>query len=72
MINKEIITLGNNLSPPRVSMEMAQKIYDCVRDDDFDVATFNAILFAIVTYLHSHDVEYGDASLPWAEEVIEA
>ena len=65
----EIITLGDNMQPPCVCSETAINIYDCVRTDDFDVAIFNALLIAVVTYLDAHDVEYADANLPWAESV---
>ena len=68
----EVVTLGNNLVPPVVDMETAQAIYDCVRTEEFDVAVFNSLLMAIVTYLEKHDVEYGDKALPWAEVVGEA
>lgn len=63
----EYITLGDNLMPPTVNMDVTQAIYDCVRTDDFDVEVFNSLLLAIVTYLDEHNVEYGDKALPWAE-----
>lgn len=69
MDGDEIIILGNNFKPPVVSMEATQKIYDCVRTEEFDVAIFNALLMAVVTYLDVHKVEYGDKALPWAESV---
>ena len=68
----EIITLSGNIEPPSVCMETTQKIYDCVRSDDFEVPVFNALLMAIVTYLDKHDIEYGDKALPWAESISEA
>lgn len=66
-MNEEIIILGENFEPPVVNMETAQAIYDCVRTDEFEVATFNSLLMAVVTYLDAHDVKYGDKALPWAE-----
>ena len=67
IMGKEIITLGENLNPPTINMPTTQAVYDCVRDDEFNVATFNSLLFAVVTYLDKHDVEYCDSGLPWAE-----
>ena len=67
-----MITIGNNLNPPVVNMETSQAIYECVKADEFEVAVFNSLLMAVVTYLSVHDVEYGDKALPWAEEVTEA
>lgn len=66
-MSNEVITLGVNMEPPVVCMETTQSIYECVRGDDFDVAKFNSLLMAVVTYLDKHSVEYGDKSLPWAE-----
>ena len=71
-MSEEVITLGNNLMPPVVDLETTQNIYDCVRTDEFDVAVFNALLMATVTYLDKHEIEYGDKALPWAEFVGEA
>lgn len=70
-MSETIITLGDTMQPPTVCMETSQLIYDCVRTEEFDIAKFNALLMAIVTYLDSHDVEYGDKALPWAEEISE-
>ena len=67
MSDDEIIILGGNMEPPCVNMEVTQKIYDCVRTDEFEVGTFNALLMAVVTYLDHHEVKYGDKALPWAE-----
>ena len=64
---EEIITLGDNFEPPVVDMETTQNIYDCVRTEEFEVATFNSLLMAIVTYLDAHEVKYADKALPWAE-----
>jgi len=66
-MNEEVIILGGNMEPPVVSMEVTQGIYDCVRTEEFDVAVFNSLLMAIVTYLDEPDVEYADKALPWAE-----
>ncbi len=55
------------MEPPVVNMEVTQDIYDCVRTEEFDVAVFNSLLMAVVTYLDVHDVKYGDKALPWAE-----
>jgi hypothetical protein len=66
---KNTITIGNNFDSPVVDMETTKQIYNCVRSDEFEIAKFNALLMAVVTYLDSHDVEYGDKSLPWAEEL---
>jgi len=68
-MSEEIITIGNNLTPPVVCGETSKDIYDCVRTKEFDVAVFNALLMAVVTYLDTHGVEYGDKALPWAEAV---
>jgi len=68
-MSEEIITLGGNMEPPLVNMEVTQDIYDCVRTEEFDIAVFNGLLMAIVTYLDHHEVEYGDKALPWAELV---
>lgn len=68
MSNVEI-TIGNNFSPPVVDSDVARAIYDCVRDEEFNVARFNSLLMAVVTYLDAHGVEYGDKALPWAESV---
>ena len=72
MHSDEVITLGNNLTPPLVDIKTTQDIYDCVRTDEFEVEVFNALLMAIVAYLEKHDVDYGDKALPWAEVVGEA
>lgn len=64
---EEIIILGGNMQPPQVCMDTAQRVYDCVRTDEFDVGVFNGLLVAIVTYLDEHEVEYADQALPWAE-----
>ena len=66
-MSEEIITLGDNFEPPVVNIEVTQDIYDCVRTEEFDVAVFNGLLMAIVTYLDVHEVTYGDKALPWAE-----
>jgi hypothetical protein len=66
-MKEELITLGENLQPPVVDMKITQDIYDCVRTNEFDIATFNSLLMAVVTYLDAHEVQYGDRSLPWAE-----
>ena len=66
-MNEDIITLGDNFQPPVIDVEMAHNIYECVRDDDFEVATFNSLLMAVVVYLDAHQVQYGDKALPWAE-----
>ena len=66
---EEIITLGGNMEPPHVCGETAMSVYDCVRTDEFDIAVFNGLLMAVVTYLDTHDIEYGDKALPWAELV---
>jgi len=66
-----VITLGSNLTPPTVCMETTQAVYNCVRTREFDVAVFNSLLMAVVTYLDAHSVEYGDKALPWAEVVSE-
>lgn len=70
-MSNEVITLGSNFSPPVVCLETSRAIYDCARSGEFDVATFNAILMAIVTYLDAHDVYYRDKELPWAELIVE-
>jgi hypothetical protein len=70
-MHEEVITLGNNMSPPMVDMETSQDIYNCVRTEEFDIAIFNALLMSVVTYLDAHDVDYGDKALPWAESVVE-
>lgn len=66
-MSEEIITLGGNMEPPCVCGDTAKSVYDCVRTEEFDVAIFNGLLMAIVTYLDVHKVEYGDKALPWAE-----
>jgi len=66
-MSEEIITLGDNFEPPVVDMEITQNIYDCVRTEEFEVAVFNSLLMAIVTYLDIHEVKYADKALPWAE-----
>ena len=68
-MSETMIPLGGSFNPPCVDMETTQSIYDCVRTDEFEVAIFNSMLMAVVTYLDAHDVEYGDNALPWAEEV---
>jgi hypothetical protein len=68
-MNEEIIVLGENFNPPVVNMEVTQDIYDCVRTEEFDVAVFNSLLMAVVTYLGEHDVDYANKGLPWAEVV---
>lgn len=70
-MSEEVITLGENFQPPVVCMETTQAIYDCVRTEEFDLAKFNALLMAVVTYLDKHEVEYGDKALPWAESMKE-
>ena len=70
MMSNEIITLGNNLQPPCVDMDITHSVYECVRTDEFEVATFNALLVAVVTYLDTHGADYGDNALPWAESVL--
>lgn len=69
MSNEEVITIGENFEPPVINMEVTQSVYDCVRSDEFDIAKFNSLLFAVVTYLDAHNVDYGDKALPWAELV---
>jgi len=64
---EEIITIGDNLMPPVVNMEITQEIYKHVKTDEFDIAAFNSLLMCIVTYLDAHGVEYADRQLPWAE-----
>jgi len=71
-MDNEVIILGNNLGPPVICMETCQAVYECVKGSDFDVAKFNSLLMAVVTYLGEHDVDYGDKALPWAEEMPEA
>lgn len=66
-MSEDIITLGDNFEPPVVCMETTQSIYNCVRTEDFDVAVFNSLLMAVVTYLDKHEVKYSDKALPWAE-----
>ena len=66
-MDNQIITLGNNSQPPVVDMEVANAVYNCVRTEEFEIATFNALLMAIVTYLDKHEFKYGDKALPWAE-----
>ena len=68
-MKEEVITLGNNFESPVVNLQTSQAIYDCVRTDEFEVATFNSLLMAVVTYLDTHEVEYADKALPWAEIV---
>lgn len=65
-----IITLGNNLQPPHIDMEVTKEIYECVKTEEFDYVKFNSLLATVVTYLDAHGVEYGDKALPWAEEVV--
>ena len=66
-MKEQVITRGDNFSPPVVCSETSKEIYDLVRGEDFDVPKFNALLMAVVTYLDKHDVDYGDKALPWAE-----
>ena len=66
-MSEDIIILGGNMEPPVVDMETTQNIYDCVRTEEFDIAVFNSLLMAIVTYLDVHEVTYADKALPWAE-----
>lgn len=70
-MSNEIITLGENINPPDVDSEISQALYNLVRDDEFTIGTFNAILFTIVVYLDKHKVKYGDKALPWAESLTE-
>ena len=65
----EVITLGNNLSPPVVNSQVSAEIYDCVRTEEFEVEVFNSLLMAVVVYLEVHGVDYGDEALPWAESM---
>lgn len=65
----EQITIGETLQPPLVDSELAADIYDCVRTEEFEVDVFNALLMAVVVYLDTHDVDYEDKQLPWAESV---
>ena len=64
---EEVITLGENFSPPVVCMETTQNIYECVKTEEFEVGVFNSLLMAVVTYLDAHNVKYADKALPWAE-----
>jgi len=66
-MSDEVIVLGENFDPPVVNMAITQAIYDCVRTEEFEVAAFNSLLMAVVTYLDEHNVKYGDKALPWAE-----
>lgn len=73
MGNKEIVTLGNNMEPPVVCLDTAQDTYAAVEEtDEFDIAKFNGLLMAVVTYLDHHNVVYGDKALPWAEVATQA
>lgn len=66
----EIITLSNNMEPPVVCMDTAKACYAAIEEtDEFDVAKFNGLLGAVVTYLDHHGFsdKYGDKQLPWAE-----
>ena len=70
MADTEIITLGNNMEPPVACMDTAKGAYAAAtKTDEFDVAIFNRLLMAIVTYIDHHNVDYGDKDLPWAELV---
>jgi len=71
-MSEGIIILGGNMEPPHVNMEVTQAVYECVRTDEFEVDVFNSLLMAVVTYLDTHEVEYGDKALPWAELTREA
>lgn len=72
-MSNEIVTLGNNMGPPVVCVDTAQGAYAAIeRTDGFDVAKFNGLLMAVVTYLDHHQVNYGDKALPWAELLSEA
>lgn len=69
---KDVITLSFNMEPPVVCMDTAQACYAAIeRTDNFDIAKFNGLLMAVVTYLDNHDFgkKYGDKALPWAELV---
>lgn len=68
-MSEDIITLGNAFEPPVVSIETSQDVYSCIKTDEFDVATFNGLLMALITYLDTHDIEYNNGGLPWAELV---
>jgi hypothetical protein len=70
-MSESAITLGDNMLPPVVDMEVSRNVYECVRSEEFNVVKFNSLLMAVVTYLDVHDVEYGDKALPWAEEANE-
>ena len=66
----DVITLSGNLQPPVVCIDTAQACYAAIeKTPEFDVAKFNGLLCAVVTYLDHHNVEYGDRALPWAELV---
>ena len=66
----EVITLSGNMEPPVVCMETAQACYAAIEEtDEFDLAKFNGLLCAVVTYLDHHEIQYGDKALPWAELV---
>ena len=67
-----MITIGNNINPPSINMDITQNVYDCARSDEFDVERLNSLLAAVVVYLDVHEINYDDSALPWAEMVTEA
>ena len=70
MNNDEVITLSGNMEPPLVCIDTAKACYHSIeKTDEFDVAKFNGLLMAVVTYLDHHNIDYGDKALPWAELV---
>ena len=67
-----MITIGNNINPPSINMDITQNAYDCARSEEFDVECLNSLLAAVVVYLDVHEINYDDKALPWAEMVTEA
>ena len=65
--SNETITLGVNFLPPVACMKTTQNVYSHIRTEEFNIAKFNSLLLALVTYLDAHNVEYEDKQLPWAE-----
>ena len=71
-MSDETITLGDNFKPPVVNPDIAKEVYDCIRTDEFEVDVFNGLLLALVTYLDTHNADFNDGGLPWAESLSEA
>jgi len=67
---EEVLIINGNVDIPTICMDTAKSVYAATEiTKDFDVAKFNGLLFAVVTYLDDHNIPYNDKGLPWAEVV---